>query len=154
VFLLPGETMDASVEFAGYTAVRHLRPQNGAELKGWVRSERLAPAASLARAPASAPAVGGVDCAAVASAAAQGRRDIATAAARRVVTGTGRLQFHAAPDLACRQSGVFILTGEAVEALAQFGDFTSVRYLNPRTGAEARGWVQSGRLAAARLSSP
>jgi hypothetical protein len=85
-------------------------------------------------------------CQVAEAAAAKARQVVSAAKAAQVVTGAGRLQFHSAPDLACRQAGVFILTGESVEARAQYGEFTSVRYVNPRTGGQALGWVQTSRL--------
>jgi hypothetical protein len=80
--------------------------------------------------------------------AAKARQVVSAAKAAQVVMGAGRLQFHSAPDLACRQAGVFILTGEAVQARAQYGEFTLVNYVNPRTGGQAQGWVQTSRLRA------
>ncbi len=91
-------------------------------------------------------AAGPDSCRSAEAAASKGRQAVAGGAGRRVVVGSGRLQFYAAPDMACTQKGVFILAGEAVEALEQFGEFTTVRYVNPRTGNEARGWVPSVRL--------
>jgi hypothetical protein len=64
------------------------------------------------------------------------------------VVGSGRLQFHAAPDANCRMQGVFILPGEPVEADREMAGYTAVWYRNPRTGGEATGWVRSNRLAA------
>lgn len=65
----------------------------------------------------------------------------------QVVTGTGRLQFHSAPDSACPMKGVFIIPKDAVIAYAQTRDgWSSVMYLNPRTGNDASGWVRSARL--------
>jgi len=64
------------------------------------------------------------------------------------VVGSGRLQFHAAPDAACRMQVVFILPGEPVEADREMSGYTAVWYRNPRTGADATGWVRSDRLAA------
>jgi len=63
------------------------------------------------------------------------------------VTGAGRLQFHSAPDSACPIKGVFIIPKDAVIAYAQTRDgWTSVMYLNPRTGSDVSGWVRSARL--------
>ena len=188
VFAQAGDTLEASVNHAGYTAVRYQRPGSGAEMRGWVPADRLAvvagrpvlvaasaapvPAAVLPARVAAAPAPAAVPapaptpaatpappapvvavaepeaCRGAEAAAAKGRQAPAGGPGRRVVTGAGRLQFYAAPDMACRQPGVFILAGEAVEAIEQFGAFTTVRYINPRTGTQARGWVASDRLAA------
>ena len=61
----------------------------------------------------------------------------------QVVTGSGRLQFHSAPDSACQMKGVFIIPKDAVIAYAQTRDgWSSVMYLNPRTGNDVSGWVR------------
>jgi len=41
VFILPGETVNAYVEFAGYTAVMYLNRKTGEDAVGWVESARL-----------------------------------------------------------------------------------------------------------------
>lgn len=65
----------------------------------------------------------------------------------QVVTGTGRLQFHSAPDSACPMKGVFIIPKDAVIAYAQTRDgWSSVMYLNPRTGNDVSGWARSASL--------
>jgi len=65
----------------------------------------------------------------------------------QVVTGAGRLQFHSAPDSACSMKGVFIIPKDEVIAYAQTRDgWSSVMYLNPRTGNDVSGWVRSARL--------
>ncbi len=65
----------------------------------------------------------------------------------QVVTGSGRLQFHSAPDSACQIKGVFIIPKDEVIAYAQTRDgWSSVMYLNPRTGSDVSGWVRSARL--------
>lgn len=64
----------------------------------------------------------------------------------RVVIGKGRLQFYSAPDLSCKQFGTFILAGENVDAYLEYNEFISVLYINPKTGAEALGWVLGSRL--------
>jgi photosynthetic reaction center cytochrome c subunit len=100
--------------------------------------------------PFAALAASGADpCPSLVAAALKGVQAPPGGPGRRVVTGSGRLQFYAAPDLGCRQKGVFILAGEAVEAIEQFGGFTTVHYVNPRTGNHAQGWVATARLAAA-----
>ncbi len=64
-----------------------------------------------------------------------------------VVTGVGRLQFHSAPSSACPMKGIFIISKDEVIAYAQTRDgWSSVMYLNPRTGNDVSGWVRSGRL--------
>ena len=65
----------------------------------------------------------------------------------QVVTGSGRLRFHSAPDSACQMKGVFIIPKDAVIAYAQTRNgWSSVMYLNPRTGNDVSGWVRSARL--------
>lgn len=66
--------------------------------------------------------------------------------AGRVVTGKGRLPFYSAPDDACRIDGLFIVEHDHVDARADYGRFTSVVYLNPRTRGIAEGWVSTARL--------
>jgi hypothetical protein len=64
----------------------------------------------------------------------------------QLVKGTGRLQFHTAPDAGCVQKGVFILSGEPVNGYVAHKGYTSVMYVNPKTGRVALGWVESARL--------
>lgn len=65
----------------------------------------------------------------------------------QVVTGSGRLQFHSAPDSACPMKGVFIIPKEEVIAYVQMRDgWSSIMYLNPRTSNDISGWVRSARL--------
>ena len=65
----------------------------------------------------------------------------------QVVTGAGRLQFHSAPDSACPMKGVFIIPKDEVIAYAQTRDgWSSVMYLNPRTGNDVSGWARSASL--------
>jgi len=64
----------------------------------------------------------------------------------RVVIGKGRLQFYSAPNLSCKKSGSFILPGESVDAYLEYKGFTSVLYMNSKTGTEAEGWVLSSKL--------
>lgn len=66
-----------------------------------------------------------------------------------VVTGAGRLQFYSAPDRNCVMKGVFVIPKDGVIAYAQSDDgWTSVMYLNPKTGESVSGWVRSSRLKA------
>ncbi len=66
-----------------------------------------------------------------------------------VVTGTGRLQFYSAPNLHCPVSGVFVIPNDELVAYAQTNDgWSSVMYVNPRTGNDVSGWVRSARLKA------
>ncbi|KJC39146.1 hypothetical protein UP09_25045 [Bradyrhizobium sp. LTSP885] len=64
-----------------------------------------------------------------------------------VVTGTGRLQFYSAPNLHCPISGVFVIPKDQLVAYALTDDgWSSVMYLNPKTGNDVSGWVRSARL--------
>ena len=64
-----------------------------------------------------------------------------------VVTGSGRLQFYSAPNAACAMNGVFVIPNDKLVAYARTDDgWTSVMYINPRTGADVSGWVRSERL--------
>ncbi|WP_244469068.1 hypothetical protein [Afipia felis] len=71
------------------------------------------------------------------------------------VTGAGRLQFYAAPDVRCPTSGIFVIPKGALIAYAQSADgWSSVMYLNPRTGESVSGWVRSARLKATGTVGP
>jgi hypothetical protein len=64
-----------------------------------------------------------------------------------VVVGTGRLQFYSAPNAQCALKGVFIIPNDEVVTYAETKDgWSSVMYLNPRTGNDVSGWVRSERL--------
>ncbi|WP_395408048.1 hypothetical protein ACHMW6_15930 [Pseudoduganella sp. UC29_106] len=66
--------------------------------------------------------------------------------ASRRVGGEGRLYFHTAPDGACRQRDLFVVPGDALEAHFEYGTYTEVVYVHPKTGRESTGWVETGRL--------
>lgn len=64
-----------------------------------------------------------------------------------VVTGAGRLQFYSAPNLRCAMNGIFVIPKDELIAYAQTNDgWSSVMYVNPRTGNNVSGWVKSQRL--------
>jgi hypothetical protein len=64
-----------------------------------------------------------------------------------VVVGAGRLQFYSAPNVRCPMDGVFVIPRDSLVAYAQTNDgWSSVMYLNPRTGNDVSGWVRSARL--------
>jgi len=66
-----------------------------------------------------------------------------------VVVGAGRLQFYSAPNLRCPLDGVFVIPRDSLVAYAQTNDgWSSVMYLNPRTGNDVSGWVRSAQLKA------
>lgn len=67
-------------------------------------------------------------------------------AAGKTVIGEGRLQFYSAPDRSCKMDGIFIVDADSVEAYADYGEFTSVVYLNPKSKNRVNGWVESDRL--------
>lgn len=72
-----------------------------------------------------------------------------------VVTGTGRLQFYSAPNLNCPMNGVFVIPKDELIAYAQTDDgWSSVMYINPRTGNDVSGWVRSARLKATGTVGP
>jgi hypothetical protein len=63
------------------------------------------------------------------------------------VTGSGRLQFYSAPNVRCPMDGIFVIPKDRLIAYAQTRDgWSSVMYVNPRTGADVSGWVRSSRL--------
>jgi hypothetical protein len=64
-----------------------------------------------------------------------------------VVTGAGRLQFYSAPNARCSMNGVFVIPKDSLVVYAQTNDgWSSVMYINPRTGDDVSGWVRSARL--------
>ncbi|PMS18864.1 hypothetical protein C0Z18_16215 [Trinickia dabaoshanensis] len=66
--------------------------------------------------------------------------------AGRVVTGGGRLQFYSAPDFSCKMEGIFIVTGDTVDAYSEYNGFTSVVYFPKADKKAVIGWVRSHRL--------
>lgn len=64
-----------------------------------------------------------------------------------VVIGTGRLALYSAPNRRCVMPGVFVIPKDELIAYAQSSDgWTSVMYVNPKTGEGVSGWVRSSRL--------
>ncbi len=58
-----------------------------------------------------------------------------------------RLQFYSAPDFRCAMNGVFVIPRDELVSYAETSDeWTSVMYVNPRTGKDVSGWVRSERL--------
>jgi len=63
------------------------------------------------------------------------------------VTGVGKLQFYSAPNIRCPMDGVFVIPRDELIAYAQTNDgWSSVVYVNPKTGTNVTGWVRSARL--------
>lgn len=80
---------------------------------------------------------------------------ILSPAISNVVTGAGRLQFYSAPNVRCPMEGVFVIPRDHLIAYAETGDgWSSVMYMNPRTGADVSGWVRSARLKATGTVGP
>ena len=72
-----------------------------------------------------------------------------------VVVGAGRLQFYLAPNVRCPMEGVFVIPRDRLIAYAETDDgWSSVMYLNPRTGNDVSGWVRSARLKATGTVGP
>ena len=72
-----------------------------------------------------------------------------------VVTGTGRLQFYSAPNTACAMKGVFVIPKDKLISYVATDDgWTSVMYMNPKTGDDVQGWVRSDRLKATGTMGP
>jgi len=97
---------------------------------------------------ASLPGVAVVNCRQADAAADLSGVRIPGHASGRQAIGSGRLQFYSAPAAACKMPGIFILPGETVQAYIEYAGYTSVMYLNAKTGSEAIGWVESLRLRA------
>jgi len=71
------------------------------------------------------------------------------------VTGTRRLQFYSAPDFRCPMPGVFVIPKDVLIAYAESADgWSSVMYLNPKTGESIFGWVRSDQLKATGTVAP
>lgn len=66
--------------------------------------------------------------------------------AGRRVAGKERVHFHSAPERSCRMRDTFVVRGDTLQALHEYGTFTEVQYVHPRTGRVTLGWVESGRL--------
>ena len=133
------------VAAAPAAAARPMPP--AAALPGRSGSRAGAPPAAEATA-ATATLVADADCIQLSLTALEKGTVVPPGSSGLQVVGSGRLQFHAAPDANCRMQGVFILPGEPVEADRELSGYTAVWYRNPRTGGEATGWVRSSRLAA------
>ncbi|GLQ94393.1 hypothetical protein [Dyella acidisoli] len=63
-----------------------------------------------------------------------------------VTIGTGRVQFYSAPSDRCEMKGIFVLPREQLTGYGTYGDFTSVMYMNPKSGVDVEGWVKSSRV--------
>ncbi|EPH7218735.1 hypothetical protein ACS3L2_001435 [Serratia marcescens] len=61
------------------------------------------------------------------------------------VIGKGRLYFHSAPDLRCKESKVFIIPNDKVNAYLDYHGYYYVMYFNNK-GEQVEGWVDSNRL--------
>jgi hypothetical protein len=95
---------------------------------------------------AAARAEAATDCGKVRARAQEQQVAVAEWQAGRRVSGKARLYFHSAPEGACRLRDVFVVNGDTLQALNEYGTFTEVRYVHPRTRRLTRGWVESGRL--------
>lgn len=88
-------------------------------------------------------------CSAAADAATAGGTAVDVPQRSAKVIGQGRLPFLSAPDAACEQPGIFIVSGDAVQVERRFGEYAYVRYVNPKSGKGVQGWVAGGRLGGA-----
>ncbi len=62
------------------------------------------------------------------------------------VLGEGRLYFHSAPSENCRINSTFVIPGDDLVAYTEYNGWYSVSYINPKTGKDYDGWVDSKRL--------
>jgi hypothetical protein len=92
------------------------------------------------------PAKSPSECAAATDATRVGSSSIDPGHRAYKVSGKGRLQFLSAPDLSCEPTGVFAIAGDTVIAGRNFGAYTFVHYVNPKSGRPAQGWLLSSRL--------
>jgi hypothetical protein len=95
---------------------------------------------------AAAPADAVPDCARSLALAREQQVRVPDWQAGRRVTGKARLYFHSAPERACRLPATFVVPGDSLQALVEYGTFTEVQYVHPRSGRVSLGWVESGRL--------
>jgi len=96
--------------------------------------------------PLSSVAATGPDCKAIDAAASAKAAVIPGDQSGRDVVGKGRAQFYSAPDRRCPVMGVFLVPRDSVNAYSDVDGFTFVMYLNPRTGEDTEGWIESKRL--------
>jgi hypothetical protein len=87
-----------------------------------------------------------LDCAVAVPAWRSEQVKVPTHLSSRRVLGRARLYFHSAPDSSCRLREVFVIHGDTLQAHNEYGTFTEVVYVNPRTGRSTSGWVDTGRL--------
>jgi len=64
----------------------------------------------------------------------------------RIVIGAGRAYFYSSPDLKCKEKDVFVISGDRLDAYSDYKGFTSVMYVNFKTGQDFEGWVLKSRL--------
>lgn len=95
-----------------------------------------------------AAAAPGTSCDVAASAGKSSGQAVASSNEMRQVGGKGRLQFFTAPAAGCEKRGLFVVTGDLLDAHTVYQNFTFVRYVNPKNGRAAEGWVPSERLTA------
>jgi hypothetical protein len=93
------------------------------------------------------PAQQSAQCAAINDEAAKDSVPYELAQSNYVVTGVGRLPFLYAPSDECEMKGVFVIPGDELVPQDDYADFTSVTYVNPKTGEKVEGWVERRRLA-------
>lgn len=59
--------------------------------------------------------------------------------------GTGHLDFHSAPDAACRIAGTFVIARDRLVGNHELRGWTSVMFMT-RADDDVQGWVRSERL--------
>ena len=62
------------------------------------------------------------------------------------VIGEGRLYFYSSPDKNCRTKDVFVVPSDELIAYTEYKGWYFVMYVNPKTGKDYDGWVESNRL--------
>lgn len=93
------------------------------------------------------------DCQALAKVAEKDQRRIVPVM-RISVIGNGRLHFHHAPHVDCRNDKVFVIPGDSLNGYADYEHWTWVMYVNPATGKDFQGWVPDSRLKAVGTVAP
>ena len=65
----------------------------------------------------------------------------------RSIVGRGRVQFYAAPDIACKLPGIFVVPGDLLFAQTEHNGFTKVAYIALRKDRkDVTAWVLTARL--------
>jgi hypothetical protein len=62
------------------------------------------------------------------------------------VIASGRSYFYTAPSASCIDKNIFLIKGDTVDAYADYGEFTFVMFIHPKTGKDTSGWMLTQQL--------